>query len=68
MLALNDHQLQLVMTAATPLSPEKRGVFLERIAGRLRLRYFQSTASDPITDTDLVEEIARSLRGLISAA
>jgi hypothetical protein len=38
MLALSDAQLQVVMTAAGGLPVEKRGVFLERVAARLRLR------------------------------
>jgi hypothetical protein len=37
MLALSDNQLSVVMTAATALPPEKRGVLFERIAARLRL-------------------------------
>jgi len=47
MLALTDSQLQLVMAAAGGLSPEKRSLFLERIAARLRLR---GGASLPWTD------------------
>ena len=38
MLALNDTRLALVMTAAGGLPAEKRSVFLERVAARLRLR------------------------------
>jgi hypothetical protein len=37
-LALNDDQLRSVMAAAGELTPEKRGLFLERIAARLKLR------------------------------
>jgi hypothetical protein len=37
-LALNDAQLALVMTAAGSLPVEKRSVLLERVAARLRLR------------------------------
>jgi hypothetical protein len=37
MLALSDHQLQIVLTAADKLPAEKRGVFLERVIARLGL-------------------------------
>ena len=38
MLALNDKQLELVMTAAKGLAPgEKRSLFLERVAAKLEL-------------------------------
>ena len=36
MFALSDNQLALVMTAAGSLPVEKRSVFLERVAARLR--------------------------------
>jgi hypothetical protein len=35
-LALTDGQLSILMQAAAPLDLQKRGDFLERIAGRLR--------------------------------
>jgi hypothetical protein len=38
MIALTNHQLALVMTAAAGLSAEKRSVLLERVAARLALR------------------------------
>jgi hypothetical protein len=59
MLALSDEQLQIVMTAAGPLPPEKRGVFLERCAARLRLRGPHFTAAD------LEDAIRVALKGLI---
>src|SRR5262245_48242692 len=37
-LSLSDHQLALVSDAAKSLSPEKRGVYLQRIAAVLELR------------------------------
>jgi hypothetical protein len=37
MLALSDSQLQIVMAAAGPLPPEKRSLFLERVAASLRI-------------------------------
>jgi hypothetical protein len=38
MLSLSDSQLQTIMAAAGPLPPEKRGLFLERVAAWLRIR------------------------------
>jgi len=35
---MSDSQMEAVMTAAADLPVEKRGVFLERLAARLRLR------------------------------
>ena len=46
MFALNDSQLALIMTAAGPLPAEKRSVFLERVAARLRLRGPHFTDAD----------------------
>jgi len=47
MLALTDSQLQIVMAAAAGcLSPEKRSLFLERVAARLRLRGANSADAD----------------------
>jgi hypothetical protein len=62
MLALSDEQLQTVMIAAGPLPPEKRGVFLERVAARLRLRGHR------FTDADLDRAIRSALQGLIQSA
>jgi hypothetical protein len=60
MLALTDAQLQLVMTAAVGcLWPEKRSLFLERIAARLRLR-----GANP-TDAELEYAVQLALTGLI---
>ena len=58
MFALNDTQLALVMTAAGPLPAEKRSVFLERVAARLRLR------GPHFTDADLGAAIQAALTGL----
>jgi hypothetical protein len=58
MLALSDQQLAAVMIAAGPVPPEKRGLFLERIAARLRLlRRFD--------DAELDQAVALALCGLI---
>ena len=55
MFALSDNQLALVMTAAGPLPPEKRSVFLERVAARLQLR------GPRFSDDDLDDAIRRAL-------
>ena len=62
MFALNDTQLQIVMTAAGSLPVEKRGVFLERVATRLQLR------GPRFTDADLSAAIQAALTGLIQSA
>ena len=56
MLALTDNQLAVVMTAAGGLPVEKRGLFLERVAGRLRLL-------DRFTDSDLDDAVRTALAG-----
>jgi hypothetical protein len=61
-LALNDHQLALVMAAAQPLEIEKRATFMERVAGQLRIR----GAGRP-TDDELDQAIKQALRGLLHA-
>jgi hypothetical protein len=62
MLALNDTQLALVMTAAGSLPLEKRSVFLERVAARQQLR------GPNFTDADLGAAIQAALTGLIQSA
>ena len=62
MLALSDDQLAMVMTAASSLPVEKRSVFLERVAARLRLR------GPRFTDADLGAAIQAALTGLIQSA
>jgi hypothetical protein len=62
MFALSDDQLALVMTAAGGLPVEKRSVFLERVAARLRLREAR------FTDADLGAAIQAALTGLIQSA
>ena len=63
MFALSDAQLALVMTAAGGLPVEKRSVFLERVAARLRL-----CAGAHFTDADLGAAIQAALTGLIQSA
>jgi len=55
MLALKDHQLANLMTAASKLPVEKRGVFLERVVARLSLQGFRFTD----------DAVRRALVGLI---
>jgi len=62
MLALNDNQLQIVMTAAGSLPVEKRSTFLERVAARLQLR------GSHFTDADLGAAIQAALTGMIQSA
>lgn len=61
MLALSDTQLSVVMTAAGGLPVEKRALFLERVAARLRLR-------DRFTDADLDDAVRTALCGLIQVS
>jgi hypothetical protein len=62
MLALNDAQVALVMTAAGSLPVEKRSTFLERVAARLQLR------GPRFTDADLGAAIQVAVTGLIQSA
>ena len=62
MFALTDAQLALVMTAAGGLPVEKRSVFLERVAARLRLH------GPRFTDADLGAAMQVALTGLIQSA
>jgi hypothetical protein len=57
--ALKGQQLQTVIAAAEKLPPEKRTVFLQRVAGRLQLRGFH------FTDDDLDAAVRLALQGLI---
>ena len=38
MIGLSDRQLAIIMEAAKPLPPEKRGLFLQRVGAMLRYR------------------------------
>jgi hypothetical protein len=59
MLALSDSQLQLVMGAAGSLPPEKRSLFLERVAARLELYGHR------FTDIELERAVRLAFHGLI---
>jgi hypothetical protein len=63
-LALSDHQLELVMTAASPLPPEKRIVLVERIVAAL---YVRAGVFRKPTDAELEHATRVALRGLIQA-
>ena len=60
MIALNDAQLKIVMAAASPVPPEKRSQFLERIAAMLTLR-----GRGHFTDADVNAAAKLALRGLV---
>ena len=44
MLMLSEPQIEIVMTAASGLPAEKRGLFVERVAARLQLNGTRFTA------------------------
>ena len=58
MLALDNNQLTAIMTAASGLPPEKRSLFLERVAARLKLHGGRPS------DAQLDKAIQAALRGL----
>jgi hypothetical protein len=64
-LALSDHQLELVMAAAGPLSPEKRIVLMERIVAALHVR--AGVFRKP-TDADIERATRAALRGLVQGS
>jgi hypothetical protein len=66
MIALSDSQLSKVMAAATPLSPEKRSVLLERIAAHLQL--YGRRGGRGFGDTDVELAVQAALRGLARPA
>ena len=56
---LTDSQLQLLLAAAKPLDPDKRGLFLERVGAHLRCN-----CSGHPSDADVEAAVAAGLRGL----
>ena len=52
-IALSDHQLETVMTAANAVPVERRGIFLQRVGAMLRMRGYGH-----FTDSD-VSDVAR---------
>jgi hypothetical protein len=61
-IALSDCQLRLVMTAGKPLSPDKRGALLQRIAGHLEQLGYRR-----VQDADVERAITMALQGLVHA-
>ena len=61
MLSLSDNQLEIVVSAARAVAPERRDIFSERIAAMLKLRR-------RFDDRDVNEVTALALRGLIQTA
>ena len=61
MLAFTDSQLRTVWVAANSVPVEKRGVFLERVVGRLQLQR-------GFTDADLDDAVRAALTGLVQSA
>jgi hypothetical protein len=66
MIALSDHQLDMIMVAATPLPPEKRVILLERVAAHLQLH--GRRAGRGFGDVDVRLAISAALRGLAQSA
>ena len=57
MISLSDSQLQIVMTAAASLQPERRDIYLQRVGAMLKLRH-------RFTDRDVSEVAGLALCGL----
>jgi hypothetical protein len=64
MLSLSDEELHTIMLAAGPLAPEKRSVFLERVAAQLS----RSARGRGFSDTDLDTAVQMALCGLAHEA
>jgi hypothetical protein len=62
MIALSDAQLKLVTEAARPIPVDKRGAFLQRIAGHL-----QQLGYRRVQDVDVERAISAASRGLLHA-
>lgn len=62
LIALTDHQLSLVMTAARALDVEKREVLLERVAAMLMRQ------AGRVSDADVGRAVEMSLRSLLMSA
>jgi hypothetical protein len=57
--------ISMVMTAATPLPPEKRAVLLERVAAHLQL--YGRRAGRGFGDADVGLAISAALHGLVQS-
>jgi hypothetical protein len=58
MISLTDRQLQTVMLTAANVSPDRRGIFLERVGAMLRVRH-------RFTDLDVAEVAKLATCGLV---
>jgi hypothetical protein len=56
MISLSDRQLQIVMTAAARLPPEKRGAYLQSIAAHLQVRCGRFTDGDVATAAQIAPD------------
>jgi hypothetical protein len=63
MISLSDHQLETVMTAAGAIAPEKRSMFLERVAAMLAMR-----GRGHFNDADVADVAQLALTGLAHEA
>lgn len=61
MVSLSDSQLQILMSAAGGLEPERRDIFLQRCGAMLRMR-------GRFTDADVAEVTRLALAGLVQTA
>jgi hypothetical protein len=57
-IALSDHQLEIVVTAANAVPVERRGIFLERCGAMLKLR-------GRFSDNDVADVAKLALAGLV---
>jgi hypothetical protein len=57
MISLSDHQLKVVMAAAAGIDPDRRDVFLQRVAAMLKLR-------GRFSDADVADVAKLALTGL----
>jgi hypothetical protein len=58
MISLSDRQLDLVITAAAAVQPDRRGIFLERVGAMLTLR-------GRFSDADVGEIVGLAKYGLV---
>jgi hypothetical protein len=61
MIALSDHQLEIVMTAANGVPVERRSIFLERCGAMLRMR-------GRFSDDDVADVVKLAMAGLVQTA
>jgi hypothetical protein len=60
-LSLSDEQIRAVMLAASSIDPERRDIFLQRIAAMLKLRH-------RVDDADVADVVQLALCGLVQHA